>query len=245
MDFIQHLLPTFEHLGVVGYWVVFLAAFLESLAIVGTFIPGAIIVIIFGFLSAEGYFDIGDLIWFVALGAILGDVISYYLGTKGKMFFRDENKLLRLSHLETGEEFFRKHGNKSIFLGRFIGPLRAMVPFVAGLSRMDIKVFLFWNITSGILWAIIHVLIGYFFGGTMDVVEAWVGRVGYIITGLILAGLAIYLVYKKGRNLIGFLEVFSNRNSKVIFIISGVLVSLAIIFYIVFSVYNQSIPNII
>ena len=114
MDFIQHLLPTFEHLGIFGYWVAFLAAFLESLAIVGTFIPGAIIVIIFGFLSAEGYFDIGDLIWFVALGAILGDVVSYYLGTKGKMFFKNENKLFRLSHLETGEEFFKKHGQSTL-----------------------------------------------------------------------------------------------------------------------------------
>lgn len=245
MDFIQHLLPTFEHLGILGYWVAFLAAFLESLAIVGTFIPGAIIVIIFGFLSAEGYFDIGDLIWFVALGAILGDVISYYLGTKGKMFFKNENKLLRLSHLETGEEFFKKHGNKSIFFGRFIGPLRAIVPFVAGLSKMNIKIFLFWNITSGVLWAIIHVLIGYFFGGTMSVVEAWMGRIGFIIMGLILVSVIFYIVYKKGKNLISFFEVFSNKNFKILFIILGTLVCLGIIFYIVFSVYNQPIPNIL
>lgn len=245
MDFIQHLLPTFEHLGIFGYWVAFLAAFLESLAIVGTFIPGAIIVIIFGFLAAEGYFDIGDLIWFVALGAILGDVISYYLGTKGKMFFKNENKLLRLSHLETGEEFFKKHGNKSIFFGRFMGPLRAIVPFVAGLSKMNIKIFLFWNITSGVLWAIIHVLIGYFFGGTMSVVEAWMGRIGFIIMGLILVSVIFYIVYKKGKNLISFFEVFSNKNFKILFIILGTLVSLGIIFYIVFSVYNQPIPNIL
>lgn len=245
MDFIFQLFPTFEHLGIFGYWVAFLAAFLESLAIVGTFIPGAIIVIIFGFLSAQGYFNIIDLIWFVAIGAILGDVVSYYLGTKGKMFFKNENKLLHISHLETGEDFFRKHGNKSIFLGRFIGPLRAMVPFVAGLSKMDIKVFLFWNITSGVLWAIIHVLIGYFFGGTMSAVEAWMGRIGFIIVGLILVGVAVYFVYKKGRNLISFFEIFNNKNSRVIFVILSVLVSLVIIFYIVFSVPNQSILNII
>ena len=223
----------------------FFAAFLESLAIVGTFIPGAIIVIIFGFLSAEGYFDIGDLIWFVALGAILGDVVSYYLGTKGKMFFKNENKLFRLSHLETGEEFFKKHGNKSIFFGRFIGPLRAIVPFVAGLSKMNIKIFLFWNITSGVLWAIIHVLIGYFFGGTVSVVEAWMGRIGFIIMGLILVSVIFYIVYKKGKNLISFFEVFSNKNFKILFIILGTLVCLGVIFYIVFSVYNQPIPNIL
>ncbi len=245
MDFIFQLFPTFENLGIFGYWVAFLAAFLESLAIVGTFIPGAIIVVIFGFLCAQDYFNIINLIWFVAIGAILGDVVSYYLGTKGKMFFKNENKLLHISHLETGEEFFRKHGNKSIFLGRFIGPLRAIVPFVAGLSRMDIKVFLFWNITSGILWAIIHVLIGYFFGGTLSVVEAWMGRIGFIIVGLILVSIVVYFVYKKGRNLISFFEIFNNKNSRVIFIILGVLVSLVIIFYIVFSVPNQSIPNII
>ena len=141
-------LPAIEHLGALGYWLVLLISLLESLAFIGVIIPGSALVVAAGFMAAHGYFDIGDLIWFAAIGAILGDGISYYLGTKGTKFFRNENKILKLSHLDRGKHFFKKHGNKSVFLGRFIGSVRPIIPFIAGLSKMDKKAFFFWNIAS-------------------------------------------------------------------------------------------------
>ena len=162
MEFINSFLPTIESFGIWGYWIVLLISLVESLPFIGLVIPGTIFVGFFGFMSARGYLDIGDLIWFAAIGAILSDGISYYLGTKGIKFFRNENKILKLSHLEKGESFFKKHGNKSIFLARFISPLRPIVPFIAGLSKMDKDIFLFWNIMSGVLWSITFILLGYF-----------------------------------------------------------------------------------
>ena len=80
-------LPYLDNLGALGYWVIFLIAFFEALAFVGALMPGASLMVLAGFLSTQGYFHIGDLIWFAAIGAILGDAVSYYLGTKGTNFF--------------------------------------------------------------------------------------------------------------------------------------------------------------
>lgn len=204
MDYLNYFLPAVEHLGVFGYWLVLLVSLLESLAFVGVIVPGSLLVITAGFLSAHGYFDIGDLIWFAAIGAILGDGISYYLGTKGTRFFRNENKILKLNHLDRGKGFFKKHGNKSVFLGRFIGPVRPIIPFVAGLSKMDKKSFIFWNVISAFLWAAANLFLGYFFGGAAKSIEAWSTRAGVFMLFLFLILLFIWLIIKKSSRFFEF-----------------------------------------
>ncbi len=209
MDFMTHvLLPALSHLGVWGYWLVFLIAFAESVVLVGEVVPGSTLVIFAGFLAAQGVWDIGDLMWFAALGAILGDGVSYYLGTKGTSFFRNENRFLKAAHLERGERFFEKHGEKSIFLGRFLGFLRPLVPFVAGLSKMDPRRFLFWNVISAVLWAVSHLLIGYFFGSAFAVIESWTTRVGYGLGALLVFFLLLYalktFVVRNGHQIAAF-----------------------------------------
>ena len=161
-----HILPSVEHLDTLGCWFVFLSSFLETLVGAGAIYPGSFVVIFFGYLVSQGQFDFIDLIWFSGLGAILGDNISFFLGTKGTHLFKNENKLLRKAYLEKGERFFERHGSKSVFLARFIGPMGSIVPFIAGLSKMNYRTFLFWSVTSGFTWALVHLSIGYFFGDT-------------------------------------------------------------------------------
>lgn len=206
MNFVNHLLPTIEHLGFFGYWFILLVSLLESLAFIGSFVPGAVIIIFMGLLSSQGYLDIGDLIWFAAIGAILGDGISYYLGTKGAHFFKEENKFLKVSHLDKGERFFKKYGNKSIFFARFIGLLRPIIPFVAGLTGMNIRIFLFWNIISAFLWAASHLLVGYFFGGALTVVEAWSSRLGIFLVTVVVFGFGVWFVLNKRHKIFAFLK---------------------------------------
>ncbi len=207
MHYFNLLLPTLESLGGLGYWLVFLIAFAESFAFVGNLIPGSILIYLAGFVASRGYMNIITLIWFTAAGAALGDVLSYFLGTKGKRFFREENKFLKLSHLEKGEQFFQKHGAKGVLFGRFVGPLRPVIPFVAGLSKMDRKVFLLWDISSVFIWTIIHLFVGYFFGGAIDVVETWTTRAGLIIVSFG-GGLAItWLLLKKSAPFFAFLKL--------------------------------------
>ena len=191
------------------YWIVLLISLAETLPLIGLIVPGTIFIGLFGFFSAQGYLDIGDLIWFSAIGAIVGDGISYYLGTKGTKLFREENKILKLSHLEKGEDFFRKHGNKSVFLGRFISPLRPIIPFVAGLSRMDKKAFLFWNVISGILWATSFLLLGYFFGGALNAIEVWSSQVGIFILGIVASLIIIRILIKYAPPFFAFLKSIS------------------------------------
>lgn len=166
MDYFQTVIPDIQNLGVWGYWVFLLAASLESSTIVGIVIPGSAIVVLAGVLCAQGVFDIGDMFWFVAVGAVMGDNISYYLGTHATQFFKKENKIFKLSHVQKGERFFNKHGHKSVFLGRFVGPIRSIIPFTAGLSKMNRWTFLFWNVTSALVWSASTLAVGYFFGGT-------------------------------------------------------------------------------
>ena len=205
MDFLNHLLPTFTHFGIATYWLALLAALVESLAFVGLIIPGSSLIIIAGFAAAQGIIDVGDLIFFVAIGAIIGDGISYYMGTKGTRFFKTDNKLLKISHLEKGKEFFKKHGPKSILLGRFVAPLRAIVPFIAGASRMNLKIFILWNVLSGILWAVTHVLLGYFFGNAYKSIEVWITKGGAFLLGIVVISTLLYYVVKRSRPVMDFI----------------------------------------
>jgi membrane protein DedA with SNARE-associated domain len=135
MDLINSLLPKIEHFQFLGYWVVLLISLLESLAFVGIVVPGSTFIVFVGALTARGYWDLADMIWFAAVGAILGDGISFLLGKKGKFLFTEDNRIFKASYLAKGEIFFKKHGVKSVFLGRFIGPIRPVIPFIAGLSE--------------------------------------------------------------------------------------------------------------
>ncbi len=187
--FWDNLLPKIEHLDAAGYWLLLLVAFLESLVLVGGIFPGSVLTVFAGAMAAQGYFDVGDLIWFAAIGAILGDGLSFWLGARGKGWFKDTNRFLKPSHLEAGERFFRRHGAKSVFLGRFVGVVRMLVPFIAGLSGMKPGSFYFWNVLSAFAWSASHLLGGYFLGHAWRVFAVWTSR-----GGIFLAAVAVLLV---------------------------------------------------
>lgn len=196
MDFSHQLVKAAESFGLWGYLLAFSLAFLESLAIVGGFIPGATAIVLLGFMCARGYLNIYVLMTVTMLGAVLGDSASYWLGSKGTHLFKQENRFLKARHLDMGQKFFNRHGNKSIFLGRFIGIIRPMVPFAAGLSRINYKVFIFWNVLSGFIWSVSHIYVGYFFGSAFKLIEAWSVRISVILVILVLVGILFWLLAK-------------------------------------------------
>ncbi|MDD5437732.1 MAG: DedA family protein [Patescibacteria group bacterium] len=164
-----------------GYSIILLISILESLAVVGLFVPGTTITVIFGLLASQGEFSVWILMVCAAVGAIIGDGISYWFGRQGKDFFKYENVIFKKAHLDYGEKFFKEHGAKSIFLGRFIGPLRPLIPLIAGLSNMKPKIFFLWNVLSCVLWSIAFVLIGYFFGHAWKLIGGVYGKLGAIV----------------------------------------------------------------
>ncbi|AJE04085.1 bifunctional DedA family/phosphatase PAP2 family protein [Geobacter pickeringii] len=201
MELIDSLIPKLEHFRMLGYWIVFLVSLLESLAFVGLVVPGAVFVIFAGSLAAKGYFDLGDLIWFATMGAILGDGISFRLGTGNPIPFREENRLFKPSYLERGKEFFARHGGASIVIGRFNGLIRAVVPFVAGLAGMRPGRFFLWNAAGAVAWATTHLVAGYLLGEAWRSVEVWATRFEAVLAAVLLFALGGYLTkrfFEKG-----------------------------------------------
>jgi membrane protein DedA with SNARE-associated domain len=136
--------------------IIFLMAFAEGLALVGLLIPGVVMLTASGALVAAGVLDFWSVYLAIAGGAIMGDATSYRLGRRyGECMFR----LWPLSkHPELrgrGEAFFLflRHGSKSVFLARFIGPLRAVVPTTAGMMAMPPRKFQTFNVLSAVIWA--------------------------------------------------------------------------------------------
>jgi membrane protein DedA with SNARE-associated domain len=118
------LLPTIGAMGVWGYWVIGLMAFFEALVLTSVFSPGTVAVVLGGALAAQGLYYVGDMIWFVAIGTILGAEASYRIGRHGERFFTSDGRVLSTANLERGQRFFAKYGAASIVIGHFLGPLR-------------------------------------------------------------------------------------------------------------------------
>ena len=126
---LTHLLIKFAWLG---DWLFLVLAFIESAPVIGVFIPGATLISVGGFLASQGILNVWDIIIFASVGAILGDFFSYSLGRWGGEWIK-RKKLINRTLIHHGEKFFAKYGNKSIFWGRFFGPIRALITFIAGL----------------------------------------------------------------------------------------------------------------
>jgi membrane protein DedA with SNARE-associated domain/membrane-associated phospholipid phosphatase len=203
-DLINHLLPSIEHFRVGGYWIAFFAALLETTFGIGLILPGSTIILLLGALSARGYFDVGDLIWFSVLGAIIGDNANYYLGRKyGARWLKGGFWLLKANHIEKARYFMDAHGAKSIFLGRFIPSVKEVVPFIAGCVKMNQRTFMVWNVLGAVGWGFEWVLAGYIFAQSLNLAEFWLSRAGLFFAFLLISGGILYffkwLIIRKGK----------------------------------------------
>jgi undecaprenyl-diphosphatase len=215
MNFINSLIPFIESLGWASYFFIFLISLAESLAFIGLIIPGTTFLIIFGFFLSNGAFDWSALATASIMGAIIGDGISFYLGKNNKNFFQKHHKIFKEEYLKKSENFIDKHGNKSVFLGRFIGPLRPIIPFVAGMFNIKTSRFFFWNILSAFGWAALYLSIGYFFGESWKVIATWAKGVKIFFVLLLITLLALYifkwLIQKAGEEILLSIKVLINH----------------------------------
>jgi len=186
---LDYLVSLVARLGHWGYLVVFLGAMLESAAFLGLVVPGESLVIVAGFFAAQGLLDLGDLILLVAIGAIIGDSIGYQMGLRmGRPALEHYGGRfgLRKARIKRADAFFSRHGGKAVLLGRFVGFARAVVPFLAGSSRMPYRKFFLYNVLGAALWSPAMLLLGYFLGEGWKTAERWIGRASAIIGGIAL-----------------------------------------------------------
>ena len=141
--------------------IIFLIAFLETLFLVGFFFPGSVALVAIGGLVASGYLDLWPTLFWAFAGAVIGDNISFWIGVYFKAPIKNSHWYSR--HQEAfikGEHFFHEYGIYSVALGRFIGPIRAVIPAIAGSMGMSGKVFFIVNVFSALIWAPAYILPG-------------------------------------------------------------------------------------
>ncbi len=134
--------------------IMFVVSFGESFAFLSLLFPGTTIMIAAGAFIPSGTLDVWPLLIGCITGASAGDGVSYWLGRKyGHLLERVWPFTRHPAMLAKGYAFFERHGGKSVFIGRFFGPLRAVIPLVAGITKMPASRFWIANVTSALVWA--------------------------------------------------------------------------------------------
>jgi membrane-associated protein len=149
------------------YVLLFAIILCETGLVVMPFLPGDSLLFAAGAMAALYSDDLNvvALIVLLSIAAILGDTINYAIGRwLGPRAFTIDKWFLKHEHLERTQQFYARHGGKTIVLARFVPIVRTFAPFVAGVGRMHYPQFLFFNVVGGIAWVLICTLAGYFFG---------------------------------------------------------------------------------
>jgi membrane protein DedA with SNARE-associated domain len=189
-----------------GYAAVALFIMIESSGIP---FPGETMLLLASFYAAVSHqLQIPLVIACAAFGAIIGDNIGYAIGRSGGRAFvvrYGKYVFIKPEHLALAEAYFAKHGNKTVFFGRFIALLRAWAAFLAGVNHMQWRTFLFYNAAGGILWATIYGTLGYiaghFFHDNFAQVQRLAATLGWLGTGLIVvAVLTVLIVFRVRRH---------------------------------------------
>jgi len=165
-----------------GAFLVFLVSFLESLVLIGILLPGIMILFGMGALIGLGVIDLFP-VWLAATsGAFLGDTLSYALGFRYREHLLDIWPFSRYPGLmNRGLRFFRNHGAKSVVAGRFIGPLRPIIPAVVGIMNLRPARFITADAAASIAWAPAFLLPGMLFGTSLEVASEYTGRLTVIL----------------------------------------------------------------
>ncbi|MDQ4096755.1 MAG: bifunctional DedA family/phosphatase PAP2 family protein, partial [Actinomycetota bacterium] len=169
--------------GPSAYLVVAILAALEASAFVGLFVPGELAMLVGGYIAFREQADLVTMMVFAAMGAVVGDSLGYELGRRLGPSIRGSRLGRRVGEERwaRAEHYLATKGGRAVFFGRFIGVLRALVPALAGVSRMPYRRFLFWNALGGMIWAPSIVGLGYLAGRSYRRVEHYAGRVGLVL----------------------------------------------------------------
>jgi membrane protein DedA with SNARE-associated domain len=189
MDDIVH--PALAFIAAHAHWaamVMFVTAFGESFAFLSLLFPGTTLLIAAGTLMSDGTLPYAPVLIGAVAGATLGDSVSYWIGRRfGGGIARVWPFSRKPEMLPAGIRFFERHGGKSVFIGRFFGPMRAVVPLAAGLLQMPRGWFWLTNIASALVWAPMLLFVGDAAG---DLGERLIGETNTFV--LVFGGLTLF-----------------------------------------------------
>lgn len=177
IDFLLHLdvylnvlIQTF---GLWTYLILFVVVFCETGLVVTPFLPGDSLIFAAGAFTAIGSLDFMLLFFAMAIAAIAGDTVNYWIGhyVGPKIFTKKNVRFMNKEYLDRAHRFFEKYGGKTIVIARFIPIIRTFAPFVAGIGAMSYRRFIIYNIVGGLAWVSLFLAGGYYFGNLPAVKE--------------------------------------------------------------------------
>ena len=181
-----------------GYFGIFLLMFIES-----SFIPfpSEIVLVPAGYLASKGDMNIFFILFASLFGSICGALLNYFAALYvGRKFLLKYGKYVLISNetLEKMELFFAKHGAISTFTGRLIPGIRQLISIPAGLSKMNLKKFIFYTSLGALIWSIVLVALGYIIGENQELIDTYLSQT-VIVTLIIVAVITILYIYKNNK----------------------------------------------
>ncbi|MFM8477267.1 MAG: DedA family protein [Planctomycetaceae bacterium] len=197
----EHLAELSAQMGGWLYALLFSIIFAETGLVVFPFLPGDSLLFAIGALVAvEGSgLSLPLMTVLLLVAAIAGDAVNYAIGRAvgPRVFSKEDSWLLNKKHLLKAEAFYQRHGGKAVFLARFAPLLRTFAPFVAGIGRMNLLLFWFFNISGGICWVVGFLLAGFFFGN----IPAVKRNFEFVILGIVIVSLLpVVIEWYRSRN---------------------------------------------
>lgn len=205
-DFEELIVDVAEGLGQWTYVLVGFMAFAETGAFLGFVAPGEITVIVGGVVAGQGEIDVVALIAIVWTCAVLGDMTSYYVGKRlGREFMEKHGKRVKITpeRLDKVEDFFKRRGGLTIVVGRFIGLVRPIAPFLAGSTHMPFRRFLAYDIVAAGIWSTTFVLLGFVFWHSFDKVSEYARKGALFFGAAIVLGVGLIWLVRHRREVRG------------------------------------------
>jgi membrane-associated protein len=180
--------------GPAVYAVVAALVFCEDALFFGFVLPGETAVVLGGVAASQGHVSVYWLALAVVLAAIAGDSVGYELGHHfGPAILATRPLRRHQNRVSNAQDFIRRRGPAAVFLGRFVAFFRAMMPALAGISRMHYRTFLLFNALGGLVWGVGFTLLGYLAGTAYAQVEHTVGRaLAIVLAAVVIAALAAW-----------------------------------------------------
>lgn len=205
LDFIKQLTDPQSIIHYGGLWLLLFVVFAETGLLVGFFLPGDSLIFISGLLCATKpdllNISLLELHILLMLAAIIGNIFGYWFGKKvgEKLYAKEDSLLFKKKHLITTKAFYDKHGGKALVLGRFLPIIRTFAPILAGVIKIDFKIFMVYNVVGAIGWIGSIASTAYFLGKQFPQIENYIG---YIVIGLIvITTIPVALTYVRSKKI--------------------------------------------
>ncbi len=171
--YLRHLIETLGYWG--GHLAIWAVVFAESGLFIGFFLPGDSLLFTAGFLASQSFLSIQLLILGAFICAVVGDNVGYATGHKfgRRLFRREDSWFFHKRHLKTAQDFYDKHGKKTVVLARFMPIVRTFAPIVAGIGNMKYRTFLSYNLIGGFVLTFGITLLGYSLGKIIPDVDKY------------------------------------------------------------------------